>query len=69
VRTLKFVFAAGVVQEGADCDAHRLRRGSLRFAGVTNPSSGSERSNAVASRLKVVSSHRRLIEDVICATA
>ena len=41
VRGLKFVFAAGAVQEGADGGPHRLWIGSLRFAGVTNPSSGS----------------------------
>ena len=37
----------------------RKSRFTLRF----------DRSNAVAARLKVIFSHRRLIEDVICATA
>jgi hypothetical protein len=41
VRGLKFVFAAGVAQEGADDGPHRLMSGSLRLAGVTNPSRGS----------------------------
>ena len=41
VRGLKFVFAAGVAQEGADGGPQRLVSGSLILAGVTNPSSGS----------------------------